>query len=144
MEERGIKTQAMTNPEITEKSDHLGWKKLERKREKKKTKPGILLYFMALAVQVVKFFLIIIKYWNFPESGILSLSKSSTIRQTGCEYPISETTRAKNVLFFFFNERKHSEKLLIVMLIFQSEKVSHFDSFARREFVIKSTLKWCH
>lgn len=101
MEERGIKTQAMTNPEITEKSDHLGWKKLERKREKKKTKPGILLYFMALAVQVVKFFLIIIKYWNFPESGILSLSKSSTIRQTGCEYPISETTRAKNVLFFF-------------------------------------------
>lgn len=37
-------------------------KKIRKKKRKKKTKTGILLYFVALEVQVVKFFLIIIKY----------------------------------------------------------------------------------
>lgn len=112
-----------------------------KKNFKKRKERKILLYFMALEVQVVKFFLIMIKYYSFPESGISSLSKSSTIRQRVCEHHISETTQSKKYYLVPFDDRKHSEKLLIVTLIFQSEEVSHFNSFVRHEFVIKSTLK---
>lgn len=63
------------------------------------------------------------------------------ILQRSCEHHISETMPSKKYSLALFGERKHSEKLLIIMLILQSEEVSHFNSFVRQEFVIKSTLK---
>jgi len=50
-------------------------------------------------------------------------------------------SRAKKYSLVLFDERKHSEKIWIITLIFQSEEVSHFNSFARHEFHTKSTLK---
>lgn len=45
----------------------------------KKRKNRILLFFFTLDVQVAKFFLIIVKCYNFQKSGISFLSRSSSM-----------------------------------------------------------------
>lgn len=68
---------------------------------------------MTLEVQVVEFFLFIIKYYNFPEkcynfseSGVAFPSKSVTLRAKGCEHHILETTQNKSYSLALFDERK--------------------------------------
>lgn len=143
MDETGIKKQAVRNPEIAEKSVLLGLKK-KNKRRKIKKNPRIFLYFVAFEVQVVKFFLIIIKYYTFPECRIDPLSKSSNIKQGGCEYHILKKNAQQKTILLFFLTREHSKKLFTVTLIFQSEGISHLNSFVKHELVIKSTLNGHH
>lgn len=98
----------------------------------KKRKNRILLFFFTLDVQVAKFFLIIVKCYNFQKSGISFLSRSSSmgVRHGWCEHHISETMERKDYSLVLSGEKKkHFEKLLIVTLIFQSEAISQFNFF---------------
>lgn len=77
MEEREIKSQAITNPKVAERWGHL---ELEKNLKGQKNPPRILLYFMVLEVQVVKLFRIILKHYSFPNCLFVQKFKHKTKR----------------------------------------------------------------